>query len=300
MYSSMKHPNTPEKSGHSRSIILQKLIQETLATEVEEAQAAGSLGFMARALVQATMPHRKPDSSVFERTNGAFTLTMMAPPKIGLPYGSLPRLLMAWLTTEAVRTKTRELVLGESLSGFMRELGLVPTGGRWGSITRLRSQCHRLFASTVSCLYSGKISAGEVGFRIADRHVLWWDPKSPSQVNLFGSSVTLSEPFYSEVVERPIPINMHALKTLSRSPMQLDIYVWLTYRMSFLRNTATIPWEALQHQFGADYRRGRDFKAAFVAHLREVLAVYKQAKVEPAQNGLVLRPSPTHVSRRIS
>src|SRR5579862_9286839 len=122
-----------------------KLISESFALEVEEAKQAGALGFMARALVQATMPHSKPAESFFERTNGAFTLTMMAPPKVGLPYGSMPRLLMVWLTTEAVRTKNRDLVLGDSLSGFMRDLGLTVTGGRWGSITRLREQSRRLF-----------------------------------------------------------------------------------------------------------------------------------------------------------
>ena len=84
---------------------ISKLIEQALALEFEGAKAAGALGFMARALVQATMPHSRPEECFFERTNGAFTLTMMAPPKVGLPYGSVPRLLMAWLTTEAVRTK---------------------------------------------------------------------------------------------------------------------------------------------------------------------------------------------------
>ena len=244
-------------------------------------------------------PHSKPVELFFERTNGAFTLTMMAPPKVGLPYGSVPRLLMAWLTTEAVRTKTRELILGDSLSGFMRQLGMVPTGGRWGSITRLRTQCHRLFASTVSCIYRQQRVAAETGFRIADKHILWWDPKNPDQPDLFGSFVILAESFFREIVERPIPIDMRALKALSRSPMQIDIYVWLTYRMSFLRRDTTIPWPLLENQFGAEYKRTRDFKAAFLEHLKSVLTVYSAAKVAPSDVGLRLRPSRTHVARQL-
>jgi hypothetical protein len=275
-----------------------RLIEEALALEAEEAQAAGALGFMARALVQATMPHRKPAQPFFERTNGAFTLTIIAPPKVGLPYGSVPRLLLAWLTTEAVRTRSRELVLGDSLSGFMRQLDMVPTGGRWGSIKRLRAQCHRLFTSTVSCLYQGDargVAGG--GFFIADKYVLWWDPKSQEQTELFGSSVTLSEPFYREIIARPVPIDLRVLKMLSKSPMQLDIYVWLTYRMSYLRHDTTIPWLALRAQFGSDYRLTHDFKNAFVRHLKRVLAVYREARVAPAEAGLLLRPSPPHMSR---
>jgi hypothetical protein len=275
-----------------------RLIEEALALEAEEAQAAGALGFMARALVQATMPHRRPETSEFVRRNGAFTLTIMAPSEVGLPYGSVPRLLLAWLTTEAVRTKSRELVLGDSLSEFMRQLGMVPTGGRWGSITRLRAQSHRLFASSVSCLYRGDArGVAEAGFRIADRHVLWWDPKTPRQTELFGSSVVLSEPFFREVTARPVPIDLRTLRALSKSPMQLDIYVWLTYRMSYLRRDTTIPWQVLQAQFGAEYHRLRAFKAAFLEHLKKVHTVYQAAKTDPTQAGLVLHPSAPHVPR---
>lgn len=276
---------------------LVKLVNEALAIEAESAKEADSLGFMARALVQATMPHSKPAESTFERKNGAFTLTMMAPPKVGLPYGALPRLLLAWLTTEAVKTKSRDLVLGDSLSGFMRELGMVPTGGRWGSITRLREQSRRLFTTTISCLYEGDHHQAEEGFRLADRHILWWDPQSPNQKELFASVVTLSEPFFREVTEHPIPIDLRALRELSKSPLALDIYAWLTYRMSYLRKDTTIPWPALEAQFGSCYSETRYFKRCFARQLRKVLTVYRNAKVQPSDSGLILKPSPTHVTR---
>jgi hypothetical protein len=125
--------------------------------------------------------------------------------------------------------------------------------------------------------------------------VLWWDPKTPRQTELFGSSVVLSEPFFREVTARPVPIDLRALRSLSKSPMQLDIYAWLTYRMSYLRHDTTIPWQVLQAQFGAEYHRLRAFKAAFLEHLKKVFTVYRTAKVEPVQTGLLLHPSPPHV-----
>ena len=275
--------------------VLTKLAKEALAIEIEDAKNAGALGFMARALVQATMPHSRSEVPYFERSNGALTLTIMAPPRIGLPYGSVPRLLMAWVTTEATRTKCRELLLGSSLSAFMRELGMVPTGGKWGTITRLRNQAHRLFASTISIEYRNVPSlAAEQGFRIADRHILWWDPKNPEQPELLNSSVTLSEPFFREIVDRPVPIDTRVLKALSKSPMRLDLYCWMTYRMSYLRRKTLIPWEALQLQFGADYAVTRQFKAKFISHLQHVLSVYP-VNVESSSQGLVLKPSATHV-----
>ena len=59
-----------------------------------------------------------------------------------LPFGNIPRLLLAWVTTEAVRTQSRELILGSSLSEFMGKLGMDSVGG---ARTRLRNQMRRLF-----------------------------------------------------------------------------------------------------------------------------------------------------------
>ncbi len=98
---------------------IDSLINQALAIEDEQAQDAGALGYLARAMVQATLPHRAVKGNEFIRVNGNYSLTIMAPSNIGLPYGVIPRLMLTWLTTEAVRTKSRELELGDSLSGFM-------------------------------------------------------------------------------------------------------------------------------------------------------------------------------------
>lgn len=275
---------------------LDRLISDALAIEAEEALKAGALGFMARALVQATLPHKRVVGNEFTRRNGAFTLNLLAPSSVGLPYGTVPRLLLAWLTTEAVRTRSRDLVLGDSLSSFMRELDMMPTGGRWGSITRLKTQTQRLFSTTVDCFYTSEERTGMVGYRIADRAMLWWHPKAPDQAALWQSTVSLSEPFFREVVEHPVPVDMRALRALKRSPMALDMYAWLTYRMSYLSRTTEIPWGALAAQFGSDYARLRDFKGAFLGELRKVLAVYPAARAAEGDRGLVLKPSKPHIA----
>ena len=69
-----------------------------------------------------------------------------------LPFGNYPRLLLAWVSTEAVRTQSRVIVLGSSLAKFMRELGIYSSGGREG--TKLRNQMRRLFDCTVQLTYN--------------------------------------------------------------------------------------------------------------------------------------------------
>jgi hypothetical protein len=288
--------NTPEPSANSANI--ERLVNEALAIELEDAKEAGALGFMARAMTLATLPHRAVSGSVFQRKNGSFTLTLMSPPDVGLPFGTIPRLLLAWMTTEAVRTQSRELILGSSMSEFMSQLGLIASGGRWGSITRLKNQTTRLFSSTINARFSGDGGTAILNQVIADKAMLWWHPKSPDQVALWQSSVTLSEQFYKEIIEHPIPIDIRALKALKQSPMCLDIYIWMTYRVSYLKNDVLIPWEALAAQFGSDYGRIRDFKDAFVKALRRVYVVYGNARFSVEEGGLLVRPSKTHISMK--
>jgi len=276
---------------------VERILAEAVAIEEQAAKEAGALGFMARAMVQATMPHKDPKANEFERRNGNYTLTMLAPSRIGLPYGTIPRLLLAWISTETVRTQDNTLILGDTLSEFMRQLELVPTGGRWGTITRLREQMTRLFACSVSCTYSDNDRDVGAGYRIAREYSLWWEPKEPAQAALWKSSVTLSSDFFEEVTRYPIPIDMRALKALRRSPLALDIYCWLTYRMSYLKDLTIIPWPLLVAQFGAGYKRERDFREAFVDALKKVLTVYPGANVESAPQGLQLKPSKTHIAR---
>lgn len=272
-----------------------ELVKLAFAIESEEAKEAGAFGFMARVLTQATFPYRSQPDCAYTRHNGLFSLSIMAPPNVGLPYGSYPRLLLSWVTTEAVRTHNPVLELGSTLSAFMNDLGLVAAWGQKGTVPILRNQMKRLFSSTVSCQYEDKNNEKGASFNIADNYDLWWSPKIPNQLPLWKSTVTLGTGFFKEIIEKPVPINLQALKTLKRSPLALDIYCWLTHRMSYLRKETEIPWTALQLQFGADYALTRQFKAAFLKQLKVTQKVYSEVKVEEGKQGLILKPSPPHV-----
>ena len=216
----------------------------------------------------------------------------------GLPYGRYPRLLLAWVTTAATRTKTPRLDLGPSLSSFMAELGVVPTGGRWGSHSPT-APTNQTAVLVVHLLHPGRPQGGtyqDAGFRVAQRMELWWDAKAPEQAAIFGSHVDLTEEFFRSITDRPVPVDIRALRAL-RAPLALDIYTWLTYRNSYLQKRVTIPWEALELQFGSDYHRTRDFKAAFLKHLEAVVTVYPDARISEGTKGLILKPSPPHVKR---
>ena len=122
---------------------------------VGASEADPDLGFMARLMALCSLPRTNPGNRLqYKRVNGPYKLVMIAGADNNLPFGNLPRLLLAWVSTEAVRTQSRELVLGRSLSEFMRKLDLNTSGGSSrGDRTRLRNQMDRLFHSSVQLIY---------------------------------------------------------------------------------------------------------------------------------------------------
>jgi hypothetical protein len=270
----------------------------------ENAVDAGALGFMAKSLVQATLPHRKQSGNQYIRTDGSLTLRISDIAGDGLPYGSYPRLILIWMTTEAVRTGNRELELGVSLSSFMARLGLQATGGHWGTIPRFRDQMQRLLGAAISTRWSedenGETHIGGNNLLVADEFNLWWTPKKISAVN-GKSTVTLSVSFFEQITEAPVPLDLRAIKSLKKSPLALDLYAWATRRVGYLVRPTLIPWESLRLSFGAGYAaspQGRSrFRGKAIDALRKVVVVYPQLNTEINERGLVLRPSHTHIPR---
>ena len=276
------------------------VLERALELDTIYARTAGTIGFMPRILVQATLPHSRPKTHEFERVNGRYTLHVHAPPSVGLPYGTYPRLVITWLCTQAVKAKSAEIELGPTFSDFMYRLGLSPIGGKRGTTPRLRDQLHRLFSTTIrwSYLDERRGHAGGRGYVIAGEHHLSWAPGDPAQRPGWRSRIVLSLDFFNEITRAPVPIDRRAHRVLQRSPLAIDIYTWLTYRMSYLRRLCLIPWPALRSQFGADYARVRDFRRRFVMQLGAVLHVYPAARVTETDEGLLLYPSSPHVPLR--
>lgn len=306
---------------------VREVIETHLAIEAEDAKSAGALGFMARALVIATMPYKDPKTDAFVRTNGDFRLRIVAGYEGGIPYGIYPRLLMSWVATEAVRKQSPVIELGDSLSLFLREVLNLRSrgGGARGSGSRVIEQMKRLFGSLVTASYAG--SQEQRGFilknvliaedlELNDREMqrlaqkmgspsdeqTLWTPQTKEEAGKWRSQVRLSNHFFQECITNPVPIDLRAYKALRNSPLAMDVYTWLTYRMSYTqRRSRPIRWESLMMQFGSGFNTNdmeqavRDFKKAFLRALKTVLVVYPQAEVEINSNGLVLLPSRPHV-----
>ena len=212
-----------------------------------------------------------------------------------LPYGNLLRLLMAWLSTEAVRTQSREISLGDSLSEFMRTLGIYSSDGK--AYTRLRNQMDRLFHASVELSYEDKHGKQFIASRVVDRGDFWWDPKRPNERVLWDSKIRLGEDFFNEIINHPVPLDMNTLKALKRSSLGLDLYLWLTYRTFTLRAPQRLTWKQLYQQFGAHPAQASDkftvhaFRYKVLRELKKIKLAWQGLNYSTAPGVLILHPS---------
>lgn len=273
----------------------------------EDAPSAQDAAFIARELVLASLPHSNPgDRTVWVRRNGNVTLAIQPGINLetgrtyGYPYGIIPRLLLFWMTTEAIRRQSRRLELGNSLNGFLTQLGLSGYTGRGkrGDAKRLREQMERLFRSRFSL---ERVAADDeharkrwLDMQVAPQGELWWSVRAPDQGALWGSWIELGELFYAALASAPVPVDMRALRALKRSPLALDLYAWLTFQ-AFRAHQSQQPrfesWAQMHSHMGGEYANVDDFRRKIKAALRKILVVYPALRVGARLGGLEILPT---------
>lgn len=258
--------------------------------------------FMARQLVQATLPHKNPGNiPAWSRKNGDLTLTIRPGwdeknnKLIGYPYGTIPRLLLFWITTEAIRTKNPRIELGNSLAQFMETLGFHPKGmGKRSDFKRLKDQMIRLSRSTISFSQSSNKGYSWLDMQVAPKGMVWWSEKQPNQQTLWQNWIQLGDDFFKAIISSPVPVDIRILKALRRSPLALDLYAWATYTAYQTQQTEqsrSISWELLHEQFGAEYKDTKEFSRKAWNALRKIQAVYSNLSIERIHGGIIVLPS---------
>ena len=263
---------------------------------VAASEADPDLGFMARTMALCSLPRTNPGNrKEYKRVNGPFTLYMVAGGGNKLPFGNLPRLILAWVCSEAVRTQSRVLILGDSLSDFMRALGIYSSSG--GKHTRLRNQMKRLFGCTVTMIYEDENVDATVNAVIADSTVFWWNKRKPDQPSLWDSKIELGEKFFNEIIHHPVPIEMNTLTALKRSTLGLDLYLWLVYRTFSLRAPQRLTWKQVYRQFGAHPAKASDnqtvqhFRIKVLRELKKIKLAWPDLNYSTGRGVLILLPS---------
>jgi hypothetical protein len=310
MASSLTTP--PSLIGYGMALTQRQQHLIDASAEIMGESEPQDLRFLHTILAQCSLPYREPPDQArdYIRENGKASLIISAgylmdqvtrkPVLQGIPYGSKPRLLMIHLCTEAVRNQTTVIPIAESMSAFMRDLGLAVSGGKKGSIGLFKDQLNRLAASRIQMIFNqDELSTLINPAPMIHRFDVWF-PGDPRQKVLWPSEVVLSEEFFNSLKGHALPLDPRALRTLQRSARAIDCYTWLSHRLPRVSKNVGdfISWKALMQQFGGEITDDRDFRRRMLGVMKDVLAVYPKGRVIQEDGGMRLYNSPPPISRK--
>lgn len=298
---------TAKPTADPRKLTRAELKLIDASAKIMDMQPEGKdMAFTHAVLCQVGLPRSKFAGREFMRQSGAAWVNVQAgwidegngPVQQPIPYGALPRLALAWISTQAVREKCREIAIGNSASEFLRMLGKTATGGKTGSFSMLRMQMHALAACRLQLGFKGRTYTDQP----VAQFDAWLRDKDHRQKSLWPGVIVLSEGYFKSLTEdkKAVPLDNRALLALSDSALALDVYIWLAYRLHHIQGKGvTLYWKSLREQFAQEYQgknSDKDFKKKFLPALKKVLAVYPTARVKPVTGGILLLGSPPPVA----
>lgn len=283
-------------------------VHRRLIEPLDDSEQARELAYQHTVFCQTSLPYRDPGNDVreWERRQGAVSLLVEAGRalhpktqewvKLGLPWGTKPRLILAHLNAEALRRKSREIEIESSLSAFVKRIRGF-NGGR--EIRAFKNQLSRLSVATVRLATTLGPRSVQVNSQVVAGFELWPE-KDERQRVLWPSVIALSKDYFDSLQAHAVPLYEADLAALAHSAMALDIYAWLAQRLCRVEplHPAFVPWAALKQQFGPDYGRMIDFKVFFRKTLRQVRVRYDRARLDLDDHGVTLHHSLPPVTKR--
>jgi hypothetical protein len=264
------------------------------------AEEESRLGITHAGFAMTSLPHKRIKEGLWKRDGHRTTLLIesgrnRAGDLVGVPYGSIARLILLYLQTEAIRTNTPEVELGRSMKSWMGRMNLTTGGKTYQLVTE---QARRISACRLT-FFTERENGAEArhnGAFVQDA-ITFASVIDDSQPSLWQDRVRLDPGFWQSLREHPVPVREEAIRAIGTRSLAIDVYIWLAYRLHSLSKSTPVSWASIHAQFGAGFRLVRQIKPTFTEALGLALAVYPEASVDIERTGLVLHPSPPAVPK---
>jgi hypothetical protein len=275
-----------------------RIIEAAASVMGDDTEAAK--GYVYAAWSHTGLPHKRPrDDAAKWRIDTDYATLLVEPgtrvhddgteTAIGVPFGAYARLVLIDWQTDAIENNSRDIYVGPSMKASLRRMGL-PHGGRVMEL--IREQVERLSACRFTFHMNNNGRGGILNQNIVDAMEYQEASSTATITRRFVERVRLSEVFYQQLRRYPVTVDKAAVIAIRNSPMALDLYLWLVYRLHALEAETPITWSALWRQFGAGVSRLKNFKPVFAENIQLALGVYRSASVAITPTGVVLKPSP--------
>lgn len=238
-------------------------------------QLSPEIAYYPALFCQLGFPQSPFNEQFFIRSSGI--ITMVIEGERGIPHGPNIRRLLSHI---AINAGVHGYLKYRSQAQLLRTLGLSTSGS---DVRRLRTILDQLASLQLTIHYPGSIKPSLF--------------ISPVLLAYDHTGLVLHPLLTQQVLQQRVPVSRDLFQILSRRPMAIDIYVWLTWRSQSIGNKPTrIRWDQLHKQFASNQSLG-SFCCHFKERLQEVMLGYPQlvGRVRCEEEWLRLTPFPPHI-----
>lgn len=213
----MDNPSIIVRTPQSRLFREEKLINAGVII-AGNSPSGSDMAFTHSVLCQVGLPRSKVEGREFMRRSGEAWLNIQAgvidegngPVFQPIPYGAMPRLALAYMSTYAKRKNTRVIPVGDSANEFLRLLGYPTSGGKRGSHITLRKQMHALAACRLQLGFMGRTFNGQP----VEQFDSWSPCENLNQKAIWPGQITLSSSFNDEIMAHGVPLDNRVMQYL--------------------------------------------------------------------------------------
>ncbi len=254
-------------------------------------------------LAHCTLPYDRPAADIREwnKKQGRMQLSVTAGKLLSpdgqwidqpLPWGTRARLILIHLCSEAIRNKSPDIQVEDSLSGFIKSMGFTVTGGKNGTLAAFKEQINALAACSMRIgLFDGN-RAKTVNTQPFSSLDVWLSPE-PDHHLMWPSTISFSKEFYDTLKKHAIPVNTHALRAFSNSARKIDLIIWIGYRIFNIERPVLMSWDALCSQWGENYARFSNFRRDFHKDIMLIKEVFPKLPIKFDDLGCTFSPGST-------
>jgi len=199
-----------------------------------------------------------------------------------------------FLATRAIRQKSPHITF-DSASEMLSTFGMQQGGSQY---RRLVASFQRIFGATIffgtDCQTQRVAVVHRARFNFMTEARIWYslDPEQKLLPGDCQNMIVLSEEFYREIQNHPIPTDLEAAKALTSSPAALDLFMWLSYRCFTARGRERVPLFGdfgLVCQLGSiEYARPRKFREKLEGWLILIRAMWPECPAVIDRDGMGL------------
>ena len=261
--------------------INRRIIEAAADIQMDE---AAEIEYQHGILCQVGLPRKKTEGRVFERNFKNASIRVKAGElwdggkwvEQPIPYGPKPRLALIHINGEAIRTQNPQIEIGRSCADFLRRIGLPDQDGRTYGL--FKKQMMALAATELSLGFTTHNEAVTINARPI-KEFRAWISNNDHQTSLWPGELSLSRDYFDSLLAHAVPLDPRAIGALSHSALALDVYAFFARRLHELEKAVRVPFVSFKEQFGQEYANDKDFKKEFLSTMKQVMAVYPDAKI---------------------